>query len=85
VKKHGTTGILNKQLLSGNIEEKVEEILNGVYLSLSEGSIQKSKHRKMPMIREYSAKKQEENIGNQKRSVAELSISGKQKTCLKDI
>jgi hypothetical protein len=37
------------------------------------------------MIREYSTKKQVENALNQKRSIAELSISGKLKTCLKDI
>ena len=82
VKKHGIVEILNKQLLSGNIEEKVEEILNRVYLSLDK-SIRKSKHRKTPVIREYLAKKQVGNTG--KRSIAELSISGRLKTCLKDI
>jgi hypothetical protein len=39
----------------------------------------------MPVIREYSTKNQVENVGKQKRSVVELSISGKLKTCLKDI
>jgi len=69
-------------LLSGNVEEKVEEILNRVYLSLDK-SIRKSKHRKTPVIREYLAKKQVGNTG--KRSIVELSISGRLKTCLKDI
>jgi hypothetical protein len=72
-------------LLTGDIEEKVEELLNGVYLSLNETIIQKPRNRKTPMIREYSAKKQVENTGNQKRSIVEVSISGKLKTCLKDI
>ncbi len=86
VKKHGTEGIFRKRLLVGEIEEKVEEILNSVYLSLNETTtIQKPRNRKTPMIREYSAKKQVENTGNQKRSIVEVIISGKQKTCLKDI
>ena len=85
VKKYGTAGIFNRRLLAGDIEEKVEELLNGVYLSLNETIIQKLRNRKTPMIREYSAKKQVENIGNQKRSIVEVSISGKWKTCLKDI
>ena len=85
MKKHGTEGIFRKSLLTGDIQEKVEEILNGVYLSLNEGVIQKSKHRKIPKIRERSTKKPVENVVNQKISVAELSISGKLKTCLKDI
>jgi hypothetical protein len=85
VKNYGTAGIFNKQLLDGNIEEKVEEVLNGVFLSLSESVIQKSRSRKIPKIREHSTKKPVENAVNQKISVLELSISGKLKTCLKDI
>lgn len=85
VEKYGTEGMFRKSLLVGDIEEKVEEILNGVFLSLSEGVVQKSKSRRKPRIREYLTKKQVENLGNQKRSVVELSISGKLKTCLKDI
>ena len=72
-------------MLAGDIEEKVEELLNGVYLSLNETIIQKPRNRKMPVIREYSTKKRVENAVNQKISVVELSISGKLKTCLKDI
>jgi hypothetical protein len=71
--------------LEGDIEEKVEEVLNGVFLSLNEDAIQKSKHRKISKIREHSIKKPVENAVNQKISVLELSISGKLKTCLKDI
>ncbi|WP_147411401.1 hypothetical protein [endosymbiont GvMRE of Glomus versiforme] len=72
-------------MLTGNVQEKVEEILNGVYLSLDKSVVQKPKNRKIPMIREYSVKSQVENVGNQKRSLMEVSISGKQKTCLEDI
>lgn len=85
VKKHGTAGILNKQFLGGNIEEKVEEVLNSVYLSLDKTNIQKSRSKKTLVIREYSTTEQVENTEKQKRSIAELSISGKQKICLKDI
>ena len=86
MKKYGAEGIFKKTLLTGDIEEKVEELLNGVYLSLNETTtIQKPRNRKMLVISEYSTKKQVENAGNQKRNVVELSISGKQKTCLKDI
>ena len=85
MKKCGVEGVFRKSLLTGDIKEKVEEILNGVYLSLNETIIQKPRNRKTPMIREHSAKKQVENTGNQKRSIVEASISGKQKTCLKDI
>jgi len=72
-------------LLTGNIEEQVEEFLNTVFLTTNKVNIQRPKNRKMPVIREYSAKKQVEKEGKQKRSVVELSILGKLKTCLKDI
>jgi hypothetical protein len=84
IKKYGVEGILSKQLLDGKIDEKVEEVLNGVYLSLSEG-VQKSKKKKLPVIREYLSKNQMEIAGSQKRSMVKLSVSGKRKTCLKDI
>jgi hypothetical protein len=71
--------------LAGDIEERIEEILNGVFLSLSEDVIPKSKIKKPTVIREYSTKNQVENAENQKRTIAELNILGKFKTCLKDI
>jgi hypothetical protein len=63
----------------------VEEILNSVFLSLNETIIQKPRNRKMLILGKDLAKKQVENTRNQKRSIVEASISGKQKTCLKDI
>jgi hypothetical protein len=83
VKKHGTEGIFNKQLLTGNIEERVEEILNSVFLSLNKDKVQKSGSRKRLIIREN--KDQVKKAENSKRSLIEVSISGKQKTCLEDI
>lgn len=56
VKKHGTAGIFSKSLLTGNVEEKVEEILNGVYLSLEKNVIQRP--RKL-ITKEYLTKNQE--------------------------
>ncbi|CAG8592286.1 8701_t:CDS:2 [Diversispora eburnea] len=67
-------GDKNRQL------EKVEEFLNGVFLSLNETVIQKPRNRKMLILGKDLAKKQVENIGNQKSSIVEASISGKQKT-----
>jgi len=90
VKKHGTEGIFKKTLLTGDIQEKVEELLNGVYLSLNETIIQKPRNRKTPMIREYSAKNQVEkreinSSTSTKKTPLEALISGMQKTCLEDI
>jgi len=59
--------------------------LNGVFLSLNEGVVQKLKNRKMPVIREYSTKKQVESSEKTKRSIIEAYLSGKQKTCLENI
>jgi hypothetical protein len=81
VKKHGTEGIFRKSLLTGNIEEKVEEILNGVYLSLSKGVIQKKPSK--PITKEHLTKKLEKST--QRLSQIEVKVSGKTKTCLKDI
>ncbi|CAG8463127.1 39503_t:CDS:10 [Gigaspora margarita] len=85
VEKHGVAGVFNKKLLDGKIEEKVEEFLNGVYLSLNETAIQKPRNRKTPMIREYSAKnpveKKEINSSTStKKTPLEALISGMQKT-----
>lgn len=83
VKKHGMEGVFRKDLLIGEVEEKVEEVLKEVDLSLK-GGVEKLKRRKIPVIKECFGKKQAESAGNQKRRV-EVSITGKFKTCLKDI
>jgi len=80
VKKYGTEGIFRKSLLAGNIEERAEEILNGVFLSLNEGVIQKPRK---PITKEYLTQRQEKSSG--RLSQIEVRISGKWKTCLKDI
>ena len=80
MKKYGTEGIFRKSLMAGNIEEKVEGILNGVFLSLHEGVIQKS--RKL-ITKEYLTKRQEKSMG--RLSQIEVKVSSKWKTCLKDI
>ena len=80
VKKHGVEGILNKSFLTGDIEEKVEEILNGVYLSLDKNIVQKPKKL---IAKEYLTEKQEKNP--QKLKQIEVKVLGKQKTCLKDL
>ena len=80
IKKHGTAGILNKQLLSGNIEGRIEEILNGVFLSLDKNVIQKPKKL---IAKEYLTKRQEKSP--QRLSQIKVKVSGKLKTCLKDI
>jgi len=81
VKKYGVEGILRKSLLVGDIEEKVEEILNGVCLSLSKGFIQKKPSKLM--TKEYLTKKPEKSMGRLRQ--IEVKVSGKWKTCLKDI
>ena len=80
VKKHGTIGIFRKKLVEGNIKEKVEEILNGVYLSLNEGVIRKTRK---PTTKEYLTEKLEKNP--QRLGQIEVKVLGKLKTCLKDI
>ena len=80
VKKHGTAGIFRKKLIEGNIKEKVEEILNGVYLSLNEGIIRKTRK---PTTKEYLTKTQDKST--ERLGQIEVKVLGKQKTCLKDI
>lgn len=80
VKKHGTEGIFRKGLMAGNIEERVEEILNGVFLSLNEGVIQKPRK---PITKEYLTQRQEKITGRLRQ--IEVKVSSKWKTCLKDI
>ena len=82
MKKHGTEGIFSKKLLDGNASERVEEMLNTVFLSLNKLGVQKLGSRKRLISNER--KKQAENTEKPKRSI-EVIISGKQKTCLEDI
>ena len=80
IKKHGTEGMLNKNLLVGDIEERVEEVLNGVYLSLDKTAIQKQSKL---LTKKYLTEKQEKCP--QRLRQIEVKVLGKQKTCLKDI
>jgi len=80
IKKHGTEGVLRKGLLTGEIEEKIEEVLNGVFLSLDKNSIQKPKKL---ITKEQLTKNQAESLG--KLSQIEVKVLSKYKTCLKDI
>jgi hypothetical protein len=47
-------------LVEGDIKEKVEEVLNGVFLSLSEGVIKKPRKS---ITKEYLTKTQEKSTG----------------------
>ena len=80
VKKYGAEGIFRKRLFAGDIEEKAEEILNGVFLSLNKGIIQRP--RKL-ITKEYLTQRQGKNT--RRLSQIEVKVSGKWKTCLKDI
>src|SRR5436305_2119283 len=57
VKKHGVAGVLNKNFLVGDIEEKIEQVLNGVFLSLDKNVVKKTKKL---IVKEYLIKKQEQ-------------------------
>lgn len=80
VKRHGTEGILRKGFLAGDIEEEVEELLKGLFLSLDKNSIQKPKKL---IIKKNLTEKLEKNI--QRLGKIEVKVLGKLKTCLKDI
>jgi hypothetical protein len=67
-------------LLTGDIEENVEEVLNGVFLSLDKNPIQKPKKL---ITKKYLAEKLEKNT--QILGQIEIKVLGKLKTCLKDI
>ena len=58
IKKHGAEGVLNKNLLVGDIEERIEEVLNGVFLSLDKTAIQKPKKL---LTKKYLTKKPPKN------------------------
>jgi len=67
-------------LLNGNIEERIEEVLNGVFLSLDKNIIQKSKKL---ITKKYLTEKLEKNP--QRLGQIEVKVLSKYKTCLKDI
>jgi hypothetical protein len=85
VKKYGTAGIFSKKLLDGNVSERVEELLNTVFLTLDKPGIQKPRSRKKLIFKEHLAKKQVDSSEKPKRSIIEVRLSGKQKTCLENI
>lgn len=80
IKKHGVEGILRKNLLIGDIEEKVEELLNGVFLSLDKNAIQRPRK---PITKEYLNRNQTKN--SQRLEQVKAKVLSKYKTCLKDI
>jgi len=80
IKKNGTEGVLRKRLFTGDIEEKIEEVLNGVFLSLDKNPIQKSKKL---ITKQYLTKKLDKST--QRLSQIEVKVLSKHKTCLKDI
>lgn len=51
VKNYGTTGIFNKKLLDGNVNERIEELLNAVFLTLDKPGIQKPRSREKLIFR----------------------------------
>lgn len=67
-------------MLNGNIEGRIEKVLNGVFLSLNKNATQKPKKL---ITKEYLTKKQKKNT--ERLSQIEVKLSGKIKTCLKDI
>jgi len=67
-------------LLTGDIEERTEEILNGVFLSLDKNVVQKPKKL---ITKEYLTKKLKKTP--QRLGQIKVKVLGKQKTCLKDI
>jgi len=67
-------------LVNGDIKEKVEELLNGVYLSLDKNIVRKPKKL---ITKKHLTKKQEKST--QRLEQIEVKVSGKLKTCLKDI
>ena len=83
VEKYGVAGIFNKKILSGKVEERVEEVLNRVGLSLSE-SVQKSKSREK-LVKKETEKAGSFSFTSTKKPPIEAFISGSQKTCLEDI
>ncbi|CAG8725881.1 15195_t:CDS:2 [Dentiscutata erythropus] len=67
----------------GKVEERVEEVLNRVDLSLEKsGELVQKSRKSPPIIKEHLTKNPEQSV---KRLRREIKISGKQKTCLEDI
>lgn len=80
IKKHGMEGILNKQLLTGDIEERIEGVLNGVFLSLDKNYLQKPKKLITKKYLTENLEKIPQRLGQ-----IEVKVLSKHKTCLKDI
>lgn len=57
VKKYGAVGIFNKKLLDGNVSERIEELLNKVFLTLDKPSIHKPRSRKKLIFRRAKEQK----------------------------
>ena len=84
MKKHGVEGILRKNLLMGDIEGKIEEVLNPVFLTLNKFNFPNIPIKAKPrIVNQYLTKKQGEISLKLRQVVAK--ISSKTKTCLKDI
>jgi hypothetical protein len=73
VKKYDTAGIFNKKLLDGNVNERIEELLNTVFLTLDKPGIQKLRSRKKLIFREEK---------NQVKATIQAKILSKHKTPL---
>ena len=82
VKKYGVVGILNKSFLVGDIEEKVEGVLNSAFLSLDK-FIKKPKWSK-PIIKECLTNQPRE-IPSKLSSVIQAKVLSKYKTPLDKI
>ena len=76
VKNYGTTGIFNKKLLDGNVNERIEELLNAVFLTLDKPGIQKPRSRKKLIFREEK---------NQVKANIQAKILSKHRTPLPDL
>lgn len=83
VEKYGVEGIFNKRLLDGKIEERVEEVVNCVGLSLKLG-VEKPKVRER-LVKKEVEKREIHSSTPTKKTLLEALISGLRKTCLEDI
>ena len=81
IKKYGVAGILDKRFLVGDIKEKVEEVLNGVFLTLNKSNIS---IKPKPRITKQYLKKQGE-ISLKLRQEIQAWVLSKYKTPLDKI
>jgi len=95
VKEHGTEGIFKKSLLTGKIEERVEEFLNSAFLTLDKWGVKKSKPSKYQRLVSEKKNLRPPLLSNlrppvkeqkePRKSIVGIRVSEKQKTPLKDI